>query len=250
MVKNRDRASTESAADSAQNNTDLNIRMYFERFLDSKITATMDLSLSDVDINPFLISVARNQLNIRTPQDLSRWMITQWLERSMVTSFGSTLQNIAKEFASKKHPSGVTASIELDGTVYHMIIKSGPNHNVPVVRNIRHALLRAQENDPGSIPVFGVCYGDRDVGPIVKKELDGIQILVGRRFWEFISSDTNCYDRILGIASEMGRAYRDPNVGTLGEAIKQKASYLETELKKIYGDKDKDFWRNMLGGNV
>ena len=232
-----------------QKNTELNIRMYFEKFLDSKITATMDLLREDMDINPFMISVVRNQLKINTPQDLAKLMITQWLERSMVTSFGSTLQNIAKEFANKKPPAGLTASMVKHGKTYHMIIKAGPNHNVQVARNIRQVLLRSQESDPGSIPMFGACYGQNEaVSPIMKKELGDIQILVGRRFWEFLSSDPGCYEKILRIASEVGEAYQDPDAGTLGDVIKQKAECFEIELKKIYGNKDKDFWKNMLGG--
>ena len=225
--------------------------MHFEKFLDRKITATMDLSLADIDINPFMISVAKNQMQIGTPKDLSRWIITQWVERSMATSFGSLLQNIAKEFANNKPPKGVTASIVKDGTTYHMIIKSGPNHNVQVARNIRQKLLRAQKADPDSVPLFGVCYGeDDDVGPILKKELTGIQILAGGRFWEFVSSDPNCYAKIVSIALETSMAYRDPEAGKLGDAIKQKAEYLETELKKIYGVQHDEFWKNLLGDDA
>lgn len=77
--------------------------MHFGGFLGLKIT-TMDLSLDDIEINPFMITVAKSQMHISTPKDLAEWMVVQWLERSMATSFGSILQSIAKEFAYKKPP--------------------------------------------------------------------------------------------------------------------------------------------------
>ena len=231
-----------------QKSIELNIRMYFENFLDNRIATIMDLSLSDFDINPFLIATVRDQLGISTPLDLARWLITQRLERSMVTGFGSTLQNIAKEFSNKKPPQNVTASITRDGKTYNLIIKSGSNHNVQVARNIRQVLLNSKSTEPDSIPVFGICCGDEgDVGTIVKKHMDGIQILSGRRFWDFISQDPECYRKILQIASEVGRIHRDPDAGTLEEAIMKKTKHLESELKKIYGDLDNDFWSNILG---
>lgn len=126
-----------------------------------------------------------------------------------------------------------------------MIIKAGPNHNVQVSRNIRQVLLSVKESEPGSVPLFGACYGDGDdMGQILKKELVGIQILVGRQFWKFVSSDPDCYDKIVAIASETGGSYRDPEIGTLEEAARRKSA--ESELKKIYGDRD-EFWKNLLG---
>ena len=77
---------------------ELNIRTHFETFLDKKITAIMDLTLSEIDVNPFLMSTIHHQLNLKTSQDLSKWMIMQRLERSMVTGFGSTYVSIILSF--------------------------------------------------------------------------------------------------------------------------------------------------------
>ena len=239
---------TDGYTRTTRKSTELNIRMHFENFIGNKIAAIMDLSLSDFDINPFLIATIRDQLGISTPLDLARWLITQRLERSMVTGFGSTLQNIAKEFSNRKPPQNVTTSITRDGKTYNLIIKSGSNHNVQVARNIRQILLSSKSTESDSIPMLGICYGnEEDVGAIIKKHMEGIQILAGRRFWDFISQDPGCYRRILQIASEVGRIYKDPDAGTLEEAIKKKTEHLELELKKIYGDRDNDFWSNMLG---
>ena len=94
---------------------ELNIRTHFETFLDKKITAIMDLTLSEIDVNPFLMSTIHHQLNLKTSQDLSKWMIMQRLERSMVTGFGSTLQNIAYVLTVK---------------FYNLLIQHQMNHGV------------------------------------------------------------------------------------------------------------------------
>ena len=228
---------------------ELNIRTHFETFLDKKITAIMDLTLSEIDVNPFLLSTIHHQLNLKTSQDLSKWMIMQRLERSMVTGFGSTLQNIAKEFSTDKPLPNLTAKIIRNGKTYNFVIKSGPNHNVQVVQNIRRILLHSKTIESDSIPVFGICYGNESiVGSIVKKYTKGIQVLIGKHFWDFISEDQNCYKKILEIASSVGKNYKDPDVGSLGEVISHKIEEFSSELKKIYGDTDVKLWSGMLEG--
>lgn len=226
---------------------ELNIRGHFENFLDNRIVATMDLSLSDFDINPFLIATVRDQLSLKTPRDLAEWLIIHRLERGIVTGFGSTLQNIAKEFSNAKSPPNITASIVRDDKIYNMIIKSGSNHNLSVARTIRHTLLSSTSKSPNAVPIFAICCGEEaDINSIMKKQLEGIHILAGRHFWDFISQDPGCYKRILQVATDVGTSYRDPDIGTLGEAIRKKTIEIEAELKKIYGCGD-DFWVNMLG---
>ena len=140
---------------------ELNIQIHLENFLDNRINAIMKLSVTDIEINPFLIATIRDQLKIKTPHDLAEWMIRQRLERSMVTGFGSTLQNIAKEFCNEKPLPNITAKIKKNGKTYNLIIKSGSNHNIQVTNNIRRVLLDSKNIEPTSIPVFGICYGKR-----------------------------------------------------------------------------------------
>lgn len=226
---------------------ELQIQMHFEHFLDNKITSIMNLSISDLDINIFLVASVRNQLRIKTSYDLSEWLVRQRLERSMVTSLGSTLQNIAKEFSNEKPLPNLTARIIRDQKIYNLIIKSGSNHNVQVTRDIQRILLQTKNKEPDSIPIFGICYGQESmISSIVKKYTNGIHVLIGNDFWSFISEDPNCYKRILKIASEVDQNYRDPNVGFLSDVIEQKIKYVDQELQKMYGNNN-NFWKGILG---
>lgn len=209
----------------------------------------MDLSLSDLDMNPFLISIMHTQLNLKSPHDLAEWLLRQRLERSMVTGFGITLQNIAKEFSSETPLSNITMKIKKNGKIYNIKIKAGANHNIQVVQNIKQVLQQSKKLEPNSIPIFGVCYGNEDsVGSIVKKHIEEIQMVVGKDFWEFISNDPNCYEKILQIATDVDKNYRDLDVGSLGDVIEKKVKYLTIELEKIYGNDEDKFWRNVLEG--
>ena len=226
---------------------ELKIQTHFENFLDNKITAIMDLSLSDIEINPFLIAAIHRQLDIKTHRDLAKWIIMQRLERSLVTGFGSTLQSIAKEFSNEKSLPNLTARIKRNTKIYNLVIKSGSNHNVQVVKNIQQVLLNTKTIEPDSVPVFGICYGnEKTVSSIVRKYIDGVQLLIGKHFWNFISEDPNCYKKITEIATRVDKNYKDPNAGTLNEAIEYKINNLDSELKKKYGDTNKKFWDAIL----
>ena len=229
---------------------ELNIQMHIENFLNNKITKLMDMTIDYSEINPFLIASLRNQLGIKTPRDLAEWLIRQRLERSMVTSFGSTLQKIAKEFCNEKPLPNVTARISRDGKIYNLIIKSGSNHNIQVTQGIQKTLIHTKEIEPNSVPVFGICYGSEEtIGSIVKKHTGGIQLLVGKRFWDFISGNPNCYNEILKIASRVDENYVDPNVGSLRRVMEQKIDSLDEEIKKIYSNTGDGFLSD-LGDDV
>lgn len=67
-----------------------------------------NLSIWDMEINPFLIAVVKSQLRLKTPHDLAEWLVKQRIERGLVTAFGKTLQTVAKEFSSEKTLPGLT----------------------------------------------------------------------------------------------------------------------------------------------
>ena len=73
---------------------------------------------------------------------------------------------------------------------------------------------------------------DEGIGSIVKKHTDGILLLTGKRFWDFISGNPDCYKKILDIAIRTDKNYRDPNMGSLGEVIEYKTENFDAELKK------------------
>ena len=74
-----------------------------------------------------------------------------------------------------------------------------------------------------------------------------VRQMIGADFWEFISGDPGCQRKILRIASEVGRDYKDSNGNLLNQIIEDKIKYVEDELIKLYGEKN-DFWKNVIDG--
>ena len=228
--------------------TTIRIKDHFEQFIAKKIVSISEMSLEDMDLNPFLIAIMRDQFAMKTPHDLAEWLVRQRVERSMVTSFGITLQTIAKEFCNEKPRSGLTGRIVKDGVIYNLIIKSGPKHNTHVTSGIHELLLRSKRNEPDSTPIFGICYGDEySVGTIVRKYAKDVDLLTGRDFWAFITGDPKGYEQILQIAEKVGKNYRDREGKSLNIALARKVKYVQSELEKMYGDDHGNFWKKFVG---
>lgn len=223
-----------------------NICKHYKKFLDDRIKAIERITLWDLKINIFLIAM-KHQLNIKTSADLAKWLIQQRIERGLVTGFGKTLQNIAKEFSNEKPLPGMTMRLIRNGTVYNFIIKSGPDHSVPVTAEIELRLLETQKSEPGSESIFGICYGNKEhLGNIVKSKLKNVKILIGKEFWEFISNDPNCEQNIIDIAEDIGVNYHNKDGHSLASITEIKIKSITKELERMYTDNEGTFWSNIL----
>ena len=225
----------------------IRIRVHFTDFLARKIQAIKEISLTDMEINPFLVATIQAQFGIKTQHDLASWLVRQRVERSTVTGFGSTLQNIAKEFCHEKPLPNLTARMTRNGNTYNIIIKSGPNHNTHVTNGIQQALLNSKKIEPHSVPVFGMCYGNQEsVGNIVKKYANKVNQIVGEEFWTFVSGDPNCYRQILEIAKDVGNHYKDRSGDSLNQVMEKKTKHIANELESLYGSDPDIFWKNIV----
>ena len=226
---------------------EIRVRHHFESFLASKFESIANLSAWDLGINPFLMAAIRNQLKVDTAYDLAEWLVKQRIERSIVTGFGMTLQKIAKEFSNEKPLPDLTIRVKKEGKIYNFMIKSGPNpYSMQAAKNMQRILLATKKTDPGSIPIFAMCYGDvESISGVIKTHMGDVQQMIGEHFWEFISEDPDCQKKILRIASEVGKDYKDSKGNSLNQIIKNKIKYVESELIKLYGKKN-DFWKNVI----
>lgn len=230
------------------------ISRIFREFLRRRAETVRELTIEDLNVNPFLIRVLTAQLGLRNPPSIVRWLLAQRLERGTVTSFGVALQEAAKVFSEGTGVEGADIMKTKERRHYHIQVKSGPQ-TVPKDLGVRIAqLLRsAQRRNRGSIALYGMCYGSREqVGNIVRQYVEeegGIDWISGREFWEFISDDPRCIDQIYQIAAEVGRGFRDEQGQTLAEIIEGKARDLEREFVRLYGRTEREMWRNLLREN-
>ena len=224
------------------------IKKHTRDFLEKRLETIQKIRFEDFEINPYLIASVKNQLGMKKQRDLARWLVTQRSERGMVTSFGSTLQKIAKEFSDEPTTSGFTMTLKKRSKKYNIVVTSGPNPYAkgPMI-DLRNKLLESKKTDPGSIPIFGMCYGDDDsLSSIVKNELTDVQYYVGRRFWEFISGNKNCRDEIIKIIYDMASHFQDLEKRTIQKITNGKIEQLEESLKDRYGRNPNKFWKSIL----
>lgn len=228
--------------------TEVHIKKHFADFLDDRIRSIEKLSIWDFELNPFLVACIKHQMEIETPEELSEWLVKQRIERGLVTGFGNTLQKIAKEFSKEKPYPGLTMKLKKNGKTYNLMIKSGPNpYPMQPAIDMQRILLESKKEDPHSIPIFCMCYGNEGaISGIITKYLSEVKHLIGKDFWAFISGDPDCEQKILEIAREVGINFRDKEGNTLDQITVKKIKYIEAELKKLYGNDNKTFWKHVL----
>lgn len=228
--------------------TEVHIRKHFRCFLNDRIHSIAKLTIWDFELNPFLIACVKNQMKLKTPEELAQWLVRQRIERGLVTGFGKTLQKIAKEFSKEEPLPGLTMKLKRNRTVYNLMIKSGPNpYPMQPAIDMQRILLETKKQDPKSIPIFCMCYGNENaLSNIVKTYMNEVKHLVGKDFWAFISEDPECEKKILKIAKEEGNGFRDKEGNTLYHMVEKKIKYMEMELKKLYGSDNNTFWEHVL----
>lgn len=230
------------------------IRRIFEQFVRGRADTIQGLTIHDLNINPFLIRVLAREMGLNDARSIVRWLVSQRLERGVVTSFGYALQEAAKVFSEGTGVEGADILKTKQGRHYYIQVKSGPN-TIPKDLGVRISqLLRsAQRRNRGSVALFGMCYGSREqVSSVVRRYVEvegGVSWITGREFWEFISDEPDCIEEIYGIAAEVADAPIDAQGRTLSEILETKIGELQEEFEKSYGDSGDQMWRNLLKRN-
>ena len=224
------------------------IRKHIKNFLKNRIKTINEIQVRDFEFNPFLIAAIKNQMGFKTAKDLARWLVNQRIERGTVTSFGGTLQKIAKEFSNEVPLPGLTMKLKKDGKTFNILITSGPNpYAKSQAIDTQNRLLATKKIEPNSIPILGICYGNEDiVSNMVKKEMSEIKFYAGRDFWRFISGENKCRDKIMDIVQEMGDTFQDSNGNSIKKILDQKISQIENELMNLFGKEPEKFWKNVI----
>lgn len=208
-------------------------------FLKSQIKMVNSLSFQDFDINPLLAKA----LSLDAPRKVIAFNVYQTITRSIVTSWGDTVEQIAKFAGCKnndyiiegKTGTNFDLAKSIGGVDYYIQIKSGPNTmNVGMVTSLNEAIERLEHNKPGSKGILGMTYGTKNrisnqiLGNL--READQ-RMKVGRELWDFIR-ETNDYHK------ELFKLLDNSSKGLLGksfiELIEDKITEFENYWKTSY----------------
>ena len=234
------------------------VREAFVDFLRDRAGKLRQLKLRDIDFNPFLIRLysGPHALGLTDAKDIIAWRMAQRMERGTVTSLGTAFQKAAAAFADRTGVEGSDlVKIKRAGTrtqTYYIQLKSGPNtvpKDLAVVT--RQLLERARDFNRGSVPIYATAYGTKDqISGVVRGyvERQGIRVIAGREFWEFISDDPRCIDEVYAIAAEVARDFRDERGQSLAEVLKETEARLAKEFDDQYGS-GLQMWTTLINRN-
>lgn len=164
-------------------------------FLLAQVEMVRSLSFESFDINPLLAKA----LNLDTPRKVIAFNIYQTVTRSVVTSWGDTVERIAKFVGCKDNDyvlegkTGTNFDLmkSVGDTDYYIQIKSGPNTmNVGMVTSLNEAIKQIEEAKPNSKGILGMTYGTR---PRISNQITAnlhdadVRMKVGRELWDFVS---------------------------------------------------------------
>jgi hypothetical protein len=199
------------------------------------VRALKKIQIDTIDLNPFLLRI----LGLNTPESIAEFCVSQRVERSVVTTYGTRVQRIAKEICGRgTGVEGADICVEEDGRRYYVQIKAGPNTtNKDIVNSINRLLHSAERRDENGVGLLGMTYGTRDRVSSITQRYSSIDWLIGREFWEFISNDPLCAKSIFELAGQV--AERSANEGELySDLYKKKVKELADEIGQRYARSD------------
>ncbi len=210
-------------------------------FLKSQIKMVLSLSVQDFDINPLLAKA----LSLDTPRKVISFNVYQTITRSVVTSWGVVVEEIAKFVGCKDNDfiiegkTGTNFDLVkgIDGVDYYIQIKSGPNTmNVGMVTSLNEAIEKLEAGKPNSQGILGMTYGTRD--RISNQILGNLKnsdkkMKIGRELWDFISEKEDFHKRLFELLDISSKGLLEKS---FIELIESKITEFETYWNENYKD--------------
>lgn len=191
------------------------------------------LNRDHLAINPFLAGA----LKLESEEDILKFFITQRLQRGIVTSFGSLLQEIAKILDSEANKEDIDLVIKKDDKVHYVQLKSGPEgFTRPALRKTKGAFNKLKTENPACVTTIAFCYGIKSqLSKIWGKELyeSADIVLVGKEFWDYFFGE-GFYEKLIDI-------FKSIEIDEGQAKIKRKSfdEILKAVYERIMGEKSK-----------
>ena len=189
------------------------------------------LKRDDLAINPFLAGA----LKLDSEEKIWKFFITQRLQRGIVTSFGSLLQEITKILDSEAHMEDIDLIIKKDNKTHYVQLKSGPEgFTRPALRKTKIAFDKLKAKNSACVTTIAFCYGVKSqISKIWGKEVyeSADIVLVGEEFWDYFFGD-GFYEKLINI-------FKTIEISKEQSAIKRKSfdEILKTVYEQILNEK-------------
>lgn len=219
-------------------------------FVGNAFEKIMELKLDILDINPFLIRA----LKFDEAEEVVLFYLYQRITRSIVTSWGMTVENIALAIGATKVPKKENVSDNgkkfdikkvRDGKKYYIQVKSGPNTmNIGMVESLNTMIKKIEERDKNSIGLLGMTFGTKEkLSNQISGNLNKVDnhSIIGSKFWDFISEKKDFAEELLNIIDKAAEIYQKKSGGKkLSDIIEEKYELLLEEWDREYGGREKE----------
>lgn len=212
-----------------QNYVDQQIRQYHNAKLESLEKLSLKSSILRRK-NPYLLRAK----DAATAEEFIRAALEAILSSSEEERFGELLERIAVFISEqtadgrKSSAEGIDLEFDSEDVRYLVSIKSSPNwgnssQQKRLKQNFEQALkIQRQARSKSNIQaILGICYGRA-----AHKDKGIYQIVVGQRFWEFLSGDPDLY---VALIEPIGTSAHEQN-----QLFRRRLSEIELRLIKEF----------------
>lgn len=201
-------------------------------FLRNQLEMVSSLSFTDFDVNPLLAKA----INLDSPRKIITFNVYQTVTRSVVTSWGETIEKIARCVGCRKNDYSIAGktgtNFDLvktrDGRDFYIQVKSGPNTmNVGMVTSLNEAIEKLEIAKKGSKGILGMTYGSKDrISNQILSNLSDAndRMKIGREFWDFVREKDNYH-------KELFKLLDDSSIGLLNKSFTELIEDKITELE-------------------
>ncbi len=213
------------------------IRFTMHRIIHKFLHNMNSLSLSEINMNPFLIRA----LNLQVPEEVIRFNVYQAVTRSIVTSMGMSLEYMIGNSGARMGERGEWYDIvkEIGDSTYWIQVKSGPNNVNKDQIDRFNQKFDETEKKKNQFARLGITYGKRGLNTVsiglVKKYMTDWEkrLLIGRELWDFVSEEKNYHVKVLKWVDDVASKILKNH--SIDDEISKCISRLATDFEKKYG---------------
>lgn len=215
------------------------------QFIRQNVSNIKELRLSHLNPNPFLINI----LNLREIDEMVEFLVFQRVSRSIVSSFGTCVENLLVASGSKRLRSGFDILKVIDDVSHYIQVKSGTSDMDK--DQIKYWQARIEEvEEEGHSGYIGMTYGKEDENAIsislMKSYLPNweVRTLIGKELWEFVSGVENFH---LTVLERIKKASEEIlNLNSIVDEIENTTQKIIDEFKDEYGNSIDDYINSLF----
>ena len=198
--------------------------------------------IRDSSINPFLAK----SLGLNDFESLARYYVFQHVGRSVVTSFGSNMEQMIKVLFTGERGDWWDVVRKTKKIHYYVSVKSGPNDvNKDMAEHFAERAKKIMEENSRARPFLCIVYGKTISGIPAKAMKDkGIDpekyVIVGKKTYEVITGDPDFLDKVFEVAMNVKSSAGAEK--TILESIDDKVDEIAAEFKKSYKNIDELYY--------